>query len=351
MAAVNSLQKQNGLPPTGQVDKQMASIVAAAAAPMPIHNLNLTGSATLTPRNYPVRPSTAQYKVEADLVNAIYGHSKKQSGVVGASDSYSGVLGIGPVAGVEGNSEKGDGVAGYGVRGIYGESAGYQGVAGHSTLNAGVYGESQQFHAVYGFSHDRNNAGIFGTNERGWGVVGRSTHNTGISGESTNGVGVHGKGGNLAGLFEGDVSVTGNILLGNADCAEDFAIAGVEPIEPGTVMVLDDNGDLQPGSQPYDRRVAGVISGAGSFAPGIVLDKQPDSTQNRQPVALMGKVYCKVDAQYGAVLVGDLLTTSATPGHAMKAGDLLQAFGAVIGKALKPLAEGKQLIPVLITLQ
>ena len=65
----------------------------------------------------------------------------------------------------------------------------------------------------------------------------------------------------------------------------------------------------------------------------------------------MGKVFCKVDAQFGAIAVGDLLTTSATPGHAMKTSDPLKAFGAVIGKALRPLADGKGLIPILIALQ
>jgi hypothetical protein len=69
------------------------------------------------------------------------------------------------------------------------------------------------------------------------------------------------------------------------------------------------------------------------------------------PVALLGKVYCKVDAECGSVDVGDLLTTSATPGHAMKAGDPLKAFGAVIGKALRPLQAGQGLIPILVALQ
>jgi hypothetical protein len=69
------------------------------------------------------------------------------------------------------------------------------------------------------------------------------------------------------------------------------------------------------------------------------------------PVALVGKVYCKVDAQYGPIEVGDLLTTSCTPGHAMKASDPLKAFGSVIGKALRPLEEGQGLIPILIALQ
>jgi hypothetical protein len=66
---------------------------------------------------------------------------------------------------------------------------------------------------------------------------------------------------------------------------------------------------------------------------------------------LLGKVYCKVDAQFAAISVGDLLTTSPTPGHAMKAADPSKAFGAVIGKAMGPLNEGQGLIPILIALQ
>ena len=61
--------------------------------------------------------------------------------------------------------------------------------------------------------------------------------------------------------------------------------------------------------------------------------------------------YCKVDASKGPVEIGDLLTTSATEGHAMKASDHRRAFGAVIGKALAPLATGRALIPVLVALQ
>jgi hypothetical protein len=142
----------------------------------------------------------------------------------------------------------------------------------------------------------------------------------------------------------------GDIILSGADCAEEFDIVGVENVESGTVMVINDQGTLRISDQPYDKRVAGVVSGAGDYKPGLVLDRQ--HTQNdRKPIALIGKVYCKVDAQYGAIELGDLLTTSPTLGHAMKAGDVLKAFGAVIGKALRPLQEGQGLIPILIALQ
>ncbi len=82
-----------------------------------------------------------------------------------------------------------------------------------------------------------------------------------------------------------------------------------------------------------------------------MLDKRQSTTGNRQPVALMGKVFCKVDAQFGAIEVGDLLTTSYTPGHAMKVDDPVKSLGAMIGKALSPLKEGQGMIPILVALQ
>ena len=112
-----------------------------------------------------------------------------------------------------------------GVLGVMGESTSGRGVVGVSTNGTGVWGQT-------------DGAGI------------------GVAGSSKNGIGVHGKGGRLAGFFDGDVEIT-----------------------------------------------------------------------------------------------GDLLTTSATPGHAMAAADVLKAFGIVIGKALCPLKEGQGLIPILISLQ
>jgi hypothetical protein len=142
----------------------------------------------------------------------------------------------------------------------------------------------------------------------------------------------------------------GDIRLLRADCAEDFDVPGVEEIEPGTVMVINHGGGLKASEQAYDRRVAGVISGAEGYRPGIILDQQ-ESQADRMPMALIGKVYCKVDARYSPIEVGDLLTTSPTRGHAMKAADPLKAFGAVIGKALGSLDAGRGLVPILVALQ
>lgn len=141
----------------------------------------------------------------------------------------------------------------------------------------------------------------------------------------------------------------GDIVLRNADCAEEFSVACSEQVEPGSVLVIASENELEPCSKAYDKRVAGIVSGAGNYKPGILLDKQ--FTAGRLPVALMGKVYCKVDASEHPVEVGDLLTTSHITGYAMKAADPLMAIGAIIGKALKPLSSGSGLIPVLVSLQ
>jgi hypothetical protein len=143
---------------------------------------------------------------------------------------------------------------------------------------------------------------------------------------------------------------TGDIRLSGADCAEYFHVPESARIEPGMALVVDQEDTLLPCEKPYDRRVVGVVSGAGDLKPGILLDEKY-SRHGRQPLSVVGKAYCKVDAQYAPIEVGDLLTTSPTLGHAMRAVDPAKAFGAVIGKALKPLREGTGLIPLIVALQ
>jgi hypothetical protein len=149
---------------------------------------------------------------------------------------------------------------------------------------------------------------------------------------------------------DGNIRVTGDVILLGADCAEDFDVEDAASLEPGSVMVIGEDGRLHQSKEAYDTRVAGVLSGAGGYRPGIVLDKR-EPRRDRLPVALTGKAFCKVDAQYSPVRVGDLLTTSPTLGHAMKAGDPLRSHGSVIGKALRDLGTGQGLIPILIALQ
>ena len=148
----------------------------------------------------------------------------------------------------------------------------------------------------------------------------------------------------------GTLQAQQDIVLLGGDCAEEFDVLGSEQTEPGTVVVIDGAGTLVASQQAYDRRVAGVIAGAGDCKPGIVLGKVQASA-GRLPVALVGKVFCKAEAERAPIEIGDLLTTSYTTGYAMKAQDPVRAFGAVIGKALRPLRAGQGLIPILIALQ
>jgi hypothetical protein len=145
----------------------------------------------------------------------------------------------------------------------------------------------------------------------------------------------------------------GDIILQNGDVAEDFDVEDPETIEPGTVVVIGDDSRLRTSTQTYDKRVAGVVAGtAGTAAPrpGIILGRHA-SSRSRLPVALVGRVHCRVDATPAPIMVGDLLTTSVTPGHAMKADDPARAHGAVIGKALQCQLEGTGTIPILVALQ
>jgi hypothetical protein len=149
----------------------------------------------------------------------------------------------------------------------------------------------------------------------------------------------------------GGLVVTGDIQLLGADCAEQFAAAEAG-VEPGTVMVLADDGSVRVSCTGYDKKVVGVVAGAGDYRPGMVLDSRPDASgDERLTIALMGKTFCKIDADSAPVEVGDLLTSSDRPGHAMKAADAQRAFGTVIGKALRPLPTGQGLIPILVALQ
>ena len=311
---------------------------------------------------------------------AVFGDATQFEGVRGASHApwHGGVVGIndstdpnaGP--GVYGESKNGEGVRGVGHgawhgavvgtndstdpnagQGVYGESKNGEGVrgVGHApwhagvvgtndssdpNAGAGVYGESKNGEGVRGISHSANHAGVVGTND------------------DAAGVGVYGQGARLAGEFIGDLHVSRNVIvdgdvqLTGADCAEEFYVEEARMAPPGTVMVAGERG-LVPCDLSYDRRVVGVVSGAGSYRPAMVLDRK--STGHRRPIALVGKAFCLVDASYGSVAVGDLLTTSETIGHARKAEGNVPLTGTVIGKALSELSEGRELVPILVALQ
>ena len=149
----------------------------------------------------------------------------------------------------------------------------------------------------------------------------------------------------------GNVSVKNITIRGGADVAEPFAFSA-ERITAGSVVIIDDEhtGKLKLSSRAYDTRVAGIVSGANGVNPGISL-YQDGILEGSQNVALSGRVYVLADASHGAIKAGDLLTTSDTPGYAMKVTNHTKAQGAILGKAMGGLKEGKGLVLVLVTLQ
>jgi hypothetical protein len=176
-------------------------------------------------------------------------------------------------------------------------------------------------------------------------------------------VGVYNKDGDLK--IQLDANATGGARLttqvleitGGSDLSENFDVTPVgEELKAGLLVSIDPEhpGQLVVSSKAYDRTVAGVMSGAGGVRPGMLMGQQGSVANGRHPVALTGRVYCWVDADAGgAIAPGDLLTTSATPGHGMKVGDHAhaQAAGAIIGKAMTKLTAGKGLVLVLVNLQ
>jgi len=150
----------------------------------------------------------------------------------------------------------------------------------------------------------------------------------------------------------GSISVTEDIILAGADCAEEFECDPEGSSDAGTVMVASAGNRLVHCSTPYDRRVAGIVSGQHEHRPAIVLGRKLKTDQaQRIQLALIGTVLCKAEAESGAIEIGTLLTTSSRRGHAMCATDPIRAFGAIVGKALEPLCTGTGLIRVLVTLQ
>jgi len=137
------------------------------------------------------------------------------------------------------------------------------------------------------------------------------------------------------------------------DYAESVDVVGVRTsYEPGDVLVIGPNSgsDVVKSSEPYSTLVTGVYS----TKPGVVGRRQTTdlrASKTEVPMAMIGIVPTKVNAENGPIKRGDLLVTSSTPGYAMKGTDHNRMLGAVIGKALGNLDSGTGVIEAVITLQ
>jgi len=292
------------------------------------------------------------------------------------------------------NTASNNSIAVYGISpniGVLGRIGLGSGIAGVPFTRTGVWGDTLSGDAVLGTSSTRS--GVVGVSETGTGVVGGSTSGYGISGSTGStgfnvagvigeatassgqvvgvygkalgspvGTGVAGFGSAVGGYFQatapggtsliaaGTAQVNVLRIMGGSDLAEHFAVVAVA--KPGLVVAIDPGhpGQLSIARNAYNRRVAGVISGANKLEAGMVLPDLPGS-KNSLPVALSGRVWVYCDATRSPIQPGDLLTTSNTPGHAMKVTNHAKAQGAIIGKAMTGLKSGRGLVLVLVTLQ
>ncbi len=158
---------------------------------------------------------------------------------------------------------------------------------------------------------------------------------------------INGDGANVIGKVTASAGFNGRCLnpgenFNTGTCNQDIAETfGTDTrTEPGDLVVLipEDRAvpAVQLSTQPYAAAIAGVVS----TKPGLVFDQGETIlagdtgnliTDEKTVVAMVGRVPAKFSLENGPIAVGDPLTSSSTPGAAMKA---TQA-GRIIGYALQ----------------
>ena len=295
----------------------------------------------------------------------VYGHSNYGAGVYGLNENSS------PwAAGVAGESTDGTGVWGRsknsdGVRGTSDDNNSYGGWFSNSDAGTALYAS--------GDGSARNKATVRVDNTQSSGGMaaymtnGSNYHTAHFYNSSTGGVLYLQNGGtDSSGTSGGDfitavnependaqfrVLTSGEVRsdVGFYTPAADFAemLPAVEGLEPGDVLVMNLDGELDRSTQPNQASVLGVYSTEPGFVGGQPVEGE---LEGRVPLAVVGVVPVKVSAENGPIVPGDLLTTSSAPGHAMKA-DPDPVVGTIIGKALESLEEGTGVIQMLVMLQ
>jgi hypothetical protein len=354
-------------------------------------------------------PGQEEVGVRGEAVDGygVAGGSSTSAGVYGYSDSSYGVWGTSSgskTSAVYGyNSSSGHGVlgtsaSGFGVVGDGGSDSGDYG--GYFTGGAGLYAEGSAGTGVLGVNNAITGFGVRGESGGGYGELGRRsrvtypfvlTYSYGVYGRGTgatfdyggffNGdyIGAYGTG--PTGLYgastddEGDnrgittpdnLYVGGKIdVVGTVDpvIGERFEVHPDGEYEVGDLLVIDpDSPYLVLSTAANDTKVIGVVGPSVDYRDGelmvIVLGyhgAKPDESLDADSTRTVARI--KVDASQGAIKRGDLLTTSPTPGHAMKAqpvdvgGVEIHRPGTIIGKALESLDSGQGLIEAFIALQ
>ena len=278
--------------------------------------------------------------------HAIYGDTSA-AGKVGIYGSFGGQT-ADPVhsAAIYGNGGRS------GAPGVRGYAHSDKGVEGDSRNDYGVYGTSTTNHAVVGKATADGAAGVLGV-RLGGAVPDTSTFSRTYGVIAIGGLGV-----------QGNAYVTGTVRTDSLDRTDvtldiaEWIQASDNSIEAGDVVVLDPQAHkkVAKSTVAYSTLVAGIVSTNPAFLAGGLVEegvvgssKEGMESKGYRMLALAGQVPTKVTTENGPIKVGDLLTSSSTPGHAMKATD--PKIGTIVGKAMEPLESGNGKIVVLVTLQ
>lgn len=140
------------------------------------------------------------------------------------------------------------------------------------------------------------------------------------------------------------------------DLAEITPVDEDARLEHGDVVVIDPAFGLRVTrcAKAGDTAVYGVVSSfeqAAMVIGGIGGPEAARDNLGNLPIALIGRVAVKASAENGPIAPGDMLTTAATPGHAMRCDDRIRYAGAIVGKALEPLQDGVGVIKMLVAMQ
>ncbi|MFV9676167.1 MAG: hypothetical protein ACNYVW_00700 [Methanosarcinales archaeon] len=325
------------------------------------------GSVTeMTPRQELIAvPYALSLRPGANIIGSALVALRAESSHIGGKGLFGSVTSeSGLTYGVVGSSKSPDGYGGYfynngGGTGVYGHGGKYGG--DFTVKKAGTFGNRNagvNVTTIYDYSEGvrtsttgSHSAGVFASttgDEHSYGVYASTTgeNSHGVYVESAKSDAIYadtGRPDHEYGVRTPDKILAMGYDTGSSDVAEYFPVA--EDPEPGTVMVIGVDSKLQSSGKAYDTTVAGIVS----TAPGVALGTNESGNEGEKLIAVAGRVPCKVDASYASVKPGDLLTTSDTPGHAMKATD--PQIGTILGKALEPLDSGTGVIEVLVTLQ
>jgi hypothetical protein len=298
------------------------------------------------------------------------------TGVLGESGSSNGVYG-------SSNDTTGDAV-GYGAV----QSGHYAGVFGQNLSGYGI--------GVFGRSTGYEGTGVYGFTDNGFGVWAQSTASEGwaIMATATNGgdaLHVYSNTGKAISVDSGasyfkDIYINGteHTSVGIAgDIIGVMKNTGTDNLELGDVVVIKGNSPAVLGEIPvtnvaktskgYDSGVIGIVD---SFVQITTTTQSHKATEDANRVSIQADKTrqiktgdyihvithgefkaIKVDATYGAINPGDLLTTSPNPGYAMKVtpkiidGETFYPNGCIIGKSLGSLESGQGSVPIFVVHQ